>query len=744
MNFVSPSAKIVRYAFRFWLALLRRLPKQRCEVFGKQSDEIPCIEKIYVINLDRAPSRWSKIQLEIQRIVESSGESLLKITERLDAVDAQKFLSDPSKDSEIDPYYTLEDQLFVEPQPLVLPTKFELSAPIRMSRAEIAVARSHIKIWKRVALNHHEYVMILEDDVWFRIGFPRKLGQIWNEVVGHGNAIGHFDVLYLSYFEAKHGAPKSYITRNVFRPLRGIWHLSGYIISKGGAEKLLALLPCRGPIDLWINHHFQALNVFAAKHPIISQRRDIESSNSYSILPSLTTIGAINSEGPSLFRIKPNEQPVFAFGLQGSGLSSLAMGLSMLGYTCCSDMDTLPRRELELLLGGKKGGVFNAYVNIGCLDANVDNLRCLYPMAKFILTATKNKVNDDTFMSIKSKLIGADVAVIYDEEPNKWHVICEHLRCAPPTSSFPMVMDIGKRTIQEDKSQEGLDSRSTNPKRDNSPWVIDHSKSWKGISIVEIDGAKEDPDNLAKVFDSKGVTDPKRWFHRRDTFTDNLALFRPSNCEVKPGVGTYLFIRKEHQGVRDYSAASISSKEQYLYGKFEANLKACNVSGVITGFFLHRNTPRQEIDVEIAGNHPNRLLVNVFFNPGCDGAKFDYGYRGTPTQIELGFDASKELHRYTIEWTPNNITWKVDGTIVHNRVIWDPTPIPHLPMSLHVNCWPTRSVELAGKINNRRLPNAALLESICLERYSAISTINPDFDEITPEESGTLQAEQLA
>jgi hypothetical protein len=510
-----------------------------------------------------------------------------------------------------------------------------------------------------------------------------------------------------------------------------------------GAVKLLDLLPCRGPIDLWINHHFQALKVFAAKHPIISQRQDIESSNSYSILPSLTTIGAINSEGPSLFNIRPNEQPVFAFGLQGSGHSSLAMGLGMLGYTCCSDMDTLPRLELELLLGGKKGRVFNAYVNIGCLDVNINNLRCLYPMAKFVLTITKNKEKDDTFISFKGELIGADVVVIYDEEPNKWQVICEHLRCAPPTSSFPRIMDIEKRIIREDTSQEGLASKSTNPKRDNSPWVIDHSKLWKGISVVNIDGVKEAIDNLTTVYDSKGVVDPTRWFYRSDTFTDNLALFRPSNCKVKPGVGTFLYIRKEHQGVRDYSAASISSKEHYLYGKFEANLQACNVPGVVTGFFLHRNMPRQEIDVEIAGNRPNRLIVNVFFNPGCDGAKFDYGYRGTPTYIELGFDASKETHRYTIEWTPNNITWKVDGNIVHKRVIWDPTPIPHLPMSLHVNCWPTRSIELAGKIKNRRLPDAAILESISLETYSATSTINPDFDGITPEESGIFQAEQL-
>ncbi|WP_115617663.1 family 16 glycosylhydrolase [Chromobacterium vaccinii] len=38
--------------------------------------------------------------------------------------------------------------------------------------------------------------------------------------------------------------------------------------------------------------------------------------------------------------------------------------------------------------------------------------------------------------------------------------------------------------------------------------------------------------------------------------------------------------------------------------------------GLVTGFFLHRDSPRQEIDVEITGDRPDRLLVNVFYNPG--------------------------------------------------------------------------------------------------------------------------------
>jgi GR25 family glycosyltransferase involved in LPS biosynthesis len=726
MNLAPPSLKVVSCAFQLWLNLRMLLPKRRCQTFNIQSSpDLPRIEKIYVINLDREPNRWTKMQNELRRILDSSGHQLLELTERYVAVDANAFLEDPSKDADIDPFYTLGDQLYVEPQPLALPTKFELNNPIRMSRAEIAVARSHINVWRRVAASNHTYTVILEDDVWFHSGFEKNLDQVWNEVMGEYKS-GKFDVLYLSYVEAKHGAPKTFLSNNVFRPLRGLWHLSGYILSREGAEKLLRMLPCRGPIDLWINQHFEALDVRAVKQSIVSQRRNAKSSNSYSILPALTTIGAINSEEASLFNIRPIEQPVFAFGPEGSGHSSLSMALSMLGYRCCSDLETLPTLEQELLLKGKEGRVFNAYVNIGSLGSKVGYLRELYPKAKFILTANKNFAEINSFIKFEDNLIGVDIVVLQEDEPNKWQVICEHLRCAPPSSSFPKLKDLGQRPTRQNKGGMSLLPKCKVTKWDKSPWVINSSNLWDGIHSDEPDDPQNSVVKLDRGYDFLESFDSKNWLLRNDTFMDNLALFRPSNVEIKSGIGAVLSVRRESLGVREYSAAAICSRDQYLFGKFEATIQASNVPGVVTGFFLHRNSPRQEIDIEIAGNRPDRLIVNVFYNPGGEGAKFDYGYRGSPSYIDLGFDASKASHRFTIEWSPREILWRVDGKIVHKRVIWNPTPIPHLPMTLHVNCWPTRSSQLAGRINKPRLPATTILESIVVKANAG--TFKPESD----------------
>jgi GR25 family glycosyltransferase involved in LPS biosynthesis len=721
VNLSRPPLAALGNIFRLWLSLRRLLPRRTCRTFGiSDAEGCPRIEKAYVINLDRQPERWSEMEQELRHILDSSGTELLKLTERHVAVDANTFTNEPPKDADIDPFYTLGEQLFVEPQPLVLPTQLELNAPIRMSRPEIAVARSHISAWRQVAASNHAYVLILEDDVWFHSGFARHLDQAWDEVAAEREKRGRFDILYVSYVEVKHGAPKTFVSSNVFRPVRGLWHLSGYILSREGAEKLLRLLPCRGPVDLWINHQFGVLDVRATRRPIISQRRDARSTNSYSILPSLTTIGAITSEGASLFHVRPTERPVFAFGPEGSGLSSLAMALSMLGYRCCSDLQALPSPELERLLEGRGDRVFDAYVNIGSLAANIKELRSRYPQAKFILTTAKGRIAGDNDFSILEDLNGADIAALHSEGPNEWQVVCGHLRCAPPACSFPRLTDLGQRPILCETIEADAVSSCKRPRRDRSPWVVEPRNWWQGIRSASTVNGQTGSAASVRITDSLKCLDTRRWLLRHDTFTDNLALFRPSNVEFRSGLGVALSVRRELLGTREYSAASLSSRDQFLFGRFEAFIQASKVPGVVTGFFLHRNSPRQEIDIEIAGNRPDRLLVNVFYNPGGEGANFDYGYRGAASYIALDFDASEASHRFAIEWEPCEIRWLVDGHLVHRRTVWDPTPIPHLPMGLHVNTWPSRSTELAGRINNRRLPATTLVRSIALEPHSVV------------------------
>ncbi|MGD9791130.1 MAG: family 16 glycosylhydrolase [Phycisphaerales bacterium] len=708
---------LTKFVYRLGLSGRQLLPKQRCRAFGPACDN-ESIERIYVINLDRHPDRWAEMRRELEHVLDSSGDALTKRTVRFPATDARSFARAPEADDEVHPIYTLRDQLLVEPQLRVLPNRFELDRAIQMSWPEIAVARSHIGVWHRIATGEDGYALVLEDDAWFKCGFGRYLDRAWRELMSDCET-NRFDILYLSYEEVRGGAQKTLLSASVFRPMRGLWHLSGYVLSREGAQKLLRLLPCRGPIDLWMNHQFNALEVRATRRSLISQRSDWGSTNSYSILPTLSRIGVLDCEGQSLFQRRTQQKPVFAFGDEGTGLSSLAMALSMLGYRCCSDLKNLPEEEHVQLLSGSTERVFDAYVNIGSLEAISATLRERHPEAKFMITTSNDAAMNGNAVSLPDGLCGDDVAVMHLNAADKWKIVCEHLKCAPPVCSYPEMADLGQRPLLEIGTGTMPPLPMCEPRRDLSPWVVEPRPGWCGIRIsppVKVASQVHFDDRMESL-------DTGRWLLRDDTFPGNLGLFRPVNVECRAGIGAVLSVKREPLGVREFSAASISSRDQFLFGRFETTLQASKVPGVVTGFFLHRDSPRQEIDIEIVGKRSDRLLVNVFYNPGTEGARFDYGYRGAPSIVELGFDASEMPHRFAIEWDPYELRWLVDDRLVHQRFNWNPTPIPRLPMNLHVNTWPSRSRELAGRLTRRLLPATAVVRSIAVHASAAHGSI---------------------
>lgn len=738
MNLSKPLRAASRLLYSLFLQYRVRLPRQQCLAFMSHTDGGQSgIGPIFVINLDRQPNRWTDVRRELDRIVDAAGKPLSERVVRYSACDAQANPEELFGTADIEPYYTLGDQLFVEPQPKAVPDAFDLELPIRMSDAEVAVARSHISIWKTIAQSDAPYALVLEDDVWFERSFGRLVDQAWHEMEAADLTSPAFDVLYLSYKEVRHGAPKELISKCVFRPERGLWYLSGYVLSKKGAQMLLGLLPCHGPVDLWINHKFREMDVRALRRSVISQRLDLNSTNSYSILPTLSRIGILDGGDAALFQQRPTHSPVFAFGTPGSGLSSLAMAISMLGYRCCNDFDRIPECELESLFAGRTDRVFDAYVNIESLTPHVRVLTQRYPRAKFIVIDDVAGAAGRQGGGVLDELEGTDVLHLHGENANTWRALCEHLRLAPPSAPYPAVRDIGQRKHRRAPA----DTLSTRPakrlRHDRSPWIVEPRAGWAGISASAFNQLELSASSRVCFVDDLADIQPGRWLLRNDTFPGNLGLFRPANVTQQPSGGISLAVIEEPLGVRNFSAAAVSSRGCFLFGRFEVTLQATNVPGLVTGFFLHRDSPRQEIDVEIVGNRPDRLLVNVFYNPGSESAKFDYGYRGTPVSIPLGFDASKALHRFAIEWDPCEIRWFVDDELVHRRASWDPTPIPHLPMTLHVNTWPTRSRELAGRLALRALPASAIVCRIAVDSFKADAKppLAPASDDIsnTPE-----------
>lgn len=700
MNINKLVSPIRRLAFRAWRPLTVLVPGGRVRAFGGGAGQIGAI---IVVNLDRQPRRWRRVTKELGRFRTSEGIPLTSITRRLGAVDARDGRA-VAATVDVDAMYRIGDHLYVQPDAR-LAECFVQDEPVRMSRQEVAVARSHVEVWKAVATGADDYVLVLEDDVWFKPGAPTAIDRGWRAALDRCAAEGGPKLLYLSYSDAGGTAARDDACDFLFRPGRGLWFLSGYVLSREGAAALLRAMPVVGPVDLWMNYRFAELGALALTSPAIAQRHDGASDNVYSVLPYLARAGIVDSghgaKPPDLSRIGP----VLAW-TGGGERESLAMALSMLGLRVRAfDGDEEPIRERELKEVLK---IFDALVDVplvpAAFAAAVANERSVILLEADAPTPACLEL--DLLPPSRSAILAPR-----DSLGGSWVALCGVLGRVKPVEPFPAGAPRAFRLFRDQRPTARLGPaarlRRDDFAMDDSPWVLPASSGWQPTQ-----NARRSVRAAGLVIAEASMTEASTSFPGLiETFPGNLASFAREGLQHSDE-GAQLVIDAIESGLRPYRSGAFASVRSFPHGRFEAEIRAALGSGLVTGFFLHRDTPRQEIDIEFAGDDPRRMLVNVYFNPGDDGTAMGFGYRGSPCRIDLGFDATAEFHRYAIDWRPDRVTWIVDGRVVHERVGWEPTPIPHLNMRVHANLWAPRSEELAGRIDERKLPAGAAFRNV--------------------------------
>ena len=708
-------------------ALSRDEPLQ---MFGKLQDNR--IESVYVINLDRQPSRWKTFIREARRQHTEDGDSLLKFCQRVSAVDG-KLLEERAAIGLIAPTYPLDAQYFADPDPRLLPLLCERSVQIPMSPEEVAVALSHVKTWHRIVEDKRMYALVFEDDVFFEPGFAAQLNRSWRELSQRPDGSPQFDLLYVSFREVERGSHTLSYSPNLLTPIRGYWWLSGYILSYAGAKKLLDSLPVVGPVDLWMNHLYASLDVYSTPRPIVSQRTDFVSDNRYSILPFLSQLGVQSDKTHVILEQTKGRRPVFCFGFNRETATILDTALSLLGYRCCNDQWGLFSANIGHMLEGALPLLFDAYIHVSSVSRAFRQITDLYPDALFILPPTPqdgSELSADVYREVMAHLLRkTDQTLITDIGSLGWHALCTFLGCHRP--SYPFPTNILTRSIPAPCSRRTrripVEARKfLVPQHDVHPWIVPYER----LSAFGVLGDKRAIGTQTGAFtsivnDTFVSLDESRWMVLEDSFPSNLARFRRDNVKCLPSGGCRMTISENNHGDHQYAAASFASTQPLSFGRFEVTLRPAGVPGVVTAFFLHRNDPWQEIDVELLGQDPTKLLTNVYFNPGDPGTTCNFGNRGTPVVVDLPFNAADNYHRYAIEWEPHEIRWFVDDELLHVRGLWEPTPIPLLPMQLYCSVWPPRSVELAGTLRSGDLPVSSFVKSITISDWCATTHQSP-------------------
>jgi GR25 family glycosyltransferase involved in LPS biosynthesis len=670
------------------------LPRSRITAFGTGDDRI---STIFLINLDRQPLRLKRSLRELGRFSTREGIPLRSITRRIRAIEARDGRA-VAATADVDPIYRVGDQLHVQPDAR-LANCFVPEQAILMTRQEIAVARSHIEAWKTVANGRVGFSLILEDDIYFAFGAPKAIAQGWEEALRRRGSSGGPHLLYLSYEDAGGTAERAEVSSLLFRPVRGLWFLSGYVLSREGAEALLRAMPVVGPVDMWMNFRLAEIGALALASPAIFQRADSESANSYSVLPYLARAGIVDVGSGPVTITRQHVGPVLAWSARGER-EGLAMALSMLGLRVLvfkGDVEALSEDAL-LRLWAEFDAIVDAPLTPQALRAALERAD-----AKFLLEADAPERGE------LERLIPscATLCPVNGEDRERWRTLCELLALEMPVDAFPIGPTKEQEVFRDSRrrGERASSSRSSftlNP-MDSSPWILPPSSEWRPSSqrphahpfVAAPHSPEKESHHLSALQATSG------------TFPGSLAWFSPGSVARGDGE-VQLTLSEPGESGRRYRSGALATSNDFLYGRFEAEIRPAAGAGLVTGFFLHRDNPRQEIDLEFTGDDTRRLLVNVYFNPGDDGAAMSFGYRGSPCRIDLGFDAADSFHRYAIEWRPGFIAWSVDGRIVHERFNWDPTPIPHLPMRFHLNLWAARSPDLAGRICPEMLPATAI------------------------------------
>lgn len=160
---------------------------------------------------------------------------------------------------------------------------------------------------------------------------------------------------------------------------------------------------------------------------------------------------------------------------------------------------------------------------------------------------------------------------------------------------------------------------------------------------------------------------------------------------------------------KPFRGAEYRTRQGFTYGRFETRMKSAAVSGMLASFFTYAeiSSPAEwnEIDIENMGRYTNEVQYNTI----------------TPNQVNhvqrqaVRFNPHADFHEYYFEWTPDYVSWGIDGYEVY-RQTGDHIATLNRAQKLMMNIWQPIYVDWAGPFNRNSLPVYAYYDWI---RYSS-------------------------
>ena len=162
-------------------------------------------------------------------------------------------------------------------------------------------------------------------------------------------------------------------------------------------------------------------------------------------------------------------------------------------------------------------------------------------------------------------------------------------------------------------------------------------------------------------------------------------------CYVENGLLNMIFINDPEKG---YLSSAIQTRNEFLYGRWEASLKPSDVPGVLNSFYTidwndtadetsDSDGTKQEIDIEFLTKSFDGNTGEVHYALHERGKK---SFQTNP-DIKLDFKPATDFHVWGFEITPEYIEWFVDDTVLQKYVYDENEIAVDAPYMLKLNFW---------------------------------------------------------
>lgn len=212
--------------------------------------------------------------------------------------------------------------------------------------------------------------------------------------------------------------------------------------------------------------------------------------------------------------------------------------------------------------------------------------------------------------------------------------------------------------------------------------------------------------------DSFDSFDSTRWSLQTHSWEGNLAQFSTANTKFENGIATLLLTPEPADTMKPFRGVEMRSRAALTYGKVESRIRFAKGSGVVSSLVLiYTPWPADdwnELDIETLGRYTDRTQLNVMIYAGPPTTS-PVSKSVSPTQFPqlamLPFDPTAEFHDYTIEWTPAEARFLVDGNLLRT---WS-AQIDRLklPQNILLTIWASSSAAWAGPIQPDSAPTTA-------------------------------------